>query len=470
MPNQIILNNFVLGGISDSRYLGVANSVYKLIGFDIHSEPGVLKVNQALAKESGSTIDDLVKAMVPCSDGNTYLFGYTNGKIWKRTSGGTYSLEATASPAAGSAGIMDAYEYQGYIYYSMQSRLGRCAVGAAWSTRNDSYATFSNTDDTYHPINEQNLVMYVGDKNYLAQVDAGTFSANALDIKSPLRISALGRYLTDILLGSFINTNVVDTEVFRWNTWSTASFQSSDDVPEVGINCFIPTDNYNLVQCGRKGMLYTYSGTFLERKKRIPGDWSGTNQALVYSNAAVNRNGLPLFGLSNISGNPAPQGVYSYGSYSPEYPVVLNLEWLISTGHSSNVQIGAIALIGDDLLVSWKDSTGTPSYGVDHIDTAAKFANASIETREIAIGRGDKKDFMIEVCYRSMPAGCSITIEQDTNNAGYIAVSDLIVDPDNKKVYAKTTIVGANTVQFRVKPVVSGNNAPEIEQIIINYP
>lgn len=468
MP-QVILNNFVLGGLSDSKYLGVANSVYKMIGFDIHSEPGVLKVNQKLTKESGSTIDDLVKAMVPCSDGNTYLFGSTNGKIWKRTSSGTYSLEATASPAAGAVGIMDAYEYQGYIYYSMQSRLGRCAVGAAWSTRNDSYATFSNTDDTYHPINEQNLVMYVGDKNYLAQVDGGTFSANALDVKSPLRITALGRLLTDILVGTFTAANVVDTEIFRWNTWSTSSFQSSDDVPEVGINCFLPTDNYNLVQCGRKGNLYIYSGTYLEKKKRIPGNWSGTNEGIVFANAAVNWNGMPLFGLSNLSGNPADQGVYSYGSYSPEYPVVLNLEWLISTGNSSNVQIGAIAVIGNDILVSWKDTTTGTVYGVDHIDTTAKFTSASIETRAITIDRGSKKDFMVEVCYRSMPTGCSITIEASLENGAYAPIT-VITDPDNKKVYAKTTIVGANTVQFRAKPIVSGNSAPEIEQILISYP
>ena len=178
---------------------------------------------------------------------------------------------------------------------------------------------------------------------------------------------------------------------------------------------------------------------------------------------------MPLFGLSNLSGNPADQGIYSYGSYSPEYPVVLNLEWLISTGNSSNVQIGSVAVVGNDMLVAWKDTTTGTVYGVDHLDTTAKFNNASIETRAITIGREEKKDFMVEVCYRSIPSGCSITIEQSSDYAAYASVT-VITDTDNKKVYAKTNIVGANAVQFRVKPIVSGNTAPEIEQVVISYP
>ena len=66
---KIPFKNFNLGGIADSNYMGSANSMADLWGFDLHSEVGVLKVNQALTKESGTTVDDLVMAGVPCSDG-----------------------------------------------------------------------------------------------------------------------------------------------------------------------------------------------------------------------------------------------------------------------------------------------------------------------------------------------------------------------------------------------------------------
>ena len=57
------------------------------------------------------------------------------------------------------------------------------------------------------------------------------------------------------------------------------------------------------------------------------------------------------------------QGIYSLGGYDQNYPKVLNLDWVISTGKTANVEIGAIKLVGTDLLVSWKDSNSTAIYG-----------------------------------------------------------------------------------------------------------
>ena len=354
--NIITLKDFNLGGIADSKLQGGANSLAEMVGCDIHSEPGFLKVNQKLTEESEGVIDELIKSIVTCSDGFAYAFGATNGGIFKRTSAGVWTKEATASPAIGSAGIIDAREYQGYIYYAMQSRLGRVAVGAPtdWSGRDDSWATFTNTDVDFHPMEEVNQVLYIGDKNYVAQVDAGVFSANALDIKDPLRIKALGTILTDLVVGTFVSTVRVATEILRWNTWSE-SFSVADPIPEAGINAFLATDNYRLVNAGRKGNIYSYDGQNLNNYKRIPGNWVGSATALIHPNATANMFGLPLLGLSNISGNPAKQGVYSLGSYDRNYPEVLNLEWLISRGTSENIDIGAIAIVGTDILVSWQE-------------------------------------------------------------------------------------------------------------------
>lgn len=467
--NHIIINNANLGGIADSKYQGQKNSVAEMVGFDIHGEPGILKNNQKLTKESGSTVDDLVKRILPCSDGNTYLFGSTNGKIWKRTSAGVYSLEATASPAAGNVGILDAYEYQGYIYYSMQSRLGRVAVGAptAWAGRDDDWQTFSNTDADYHPFKEVNQVLYVGDGKDLAQVDAGVFSASALDIKTPLRIKCLGKILTDILLGTFVNVYKVATEIFRWNTWSE-SFQVSDEIPEVGINCFLATDNYNLVSCGQKGHIYYYNGSALEEFKKIPGTWLGTNTATIHPNASCNMNGLPLFGLSNVSGNPASQGVYSLGGYDRNYPKVLNLEWLISTGNTTGIDIGSVEMVGTVLLVSWKDTTVGTTYGIDKLDLTAKVTSAYFTTRIINVSRNDKKVLSGYVGYRSLPNDATIKIYYKVNHStGAWVEATSVVDTDRKIVYCKEALPEATSIQIKVESnAATGanvNNAPEIE-------
>ncbi len=462
--NSILVKDVNLGGLSDSTLQGQASSVSEIVGLDIHSEPGFIKVNQKLVKESGSTVDDLVKAIVPCSDGNTYLFGSTNGKIWKRDSSGVYSLAATASPAAGAVGILDAREYQGYIYYAMQSRLGRVAVGAPtdWTGRSDSFATFTKTDASFHPMREQNQVLYIGDASLVAQVDAGVFAANALDLALPNRIKCLGIIATDLLVGAFINTLRAVTNIFRWNTWSV-SFSISDEVPELGINAFLATDNFVLVNAGTKGNLYSYNGADLEQFKRIPGDWSGTNEASVNPNAACNMFGSPLFGLSNVSGNPAKQGVYSFNNYDRNYPRVLSLEWLISTGNSSGVEIGAISMVGTQMLVSWKDTTGGTTYGIDKIDTSNKIATAYFATREINLARNQNKALTGYVGYRSLPAGCTIKVYHKVNYAAAWTEATTEVDALHNLVRVKNKFPDASTIRLKVELNSSGNTAPEMD-------
>lgn len=459
---QIIIENINLGGLADSEYLGVKSSVGDMSGIDIHSEPGAIKVNQALVKESGSTIDALVNAILPCSDGSTYLFG-DGGKVWKRTSGGTYSLERTASPAAGSANIVGAIEDQGYVYYFTESRVGRWQVGTAWSGANDDWATFSITDASYHPAVEQNLVNYIGDGNYIAQIEDGVFTANALDLKTGLRVRSLGQIITELLVGTYVSDNVNWNKIFRWNTWSE-SFSSNDKVPERGVNAFLETDNFVVAQCGVKGNFYIYSNDRLERLFKIPGSWGVGNQAEVKSGAIANYFGIPLFGLSNIANNPAAPGIYSFGSHSPAYPTVLNREYIPSCG-SNNTVIGAMAVVGDQVLVAWKNGS---SYGVDKIDTSNKYDSSYIDTRKIMVDRSElTKVVKVNVCYRTLPENTDIEIKANINDAGFGSALTTRDDTDRKLVYTETEVGDMTSLKIRVSPVVDGNNAPEIERIEI---
>ncbi len=131
-----------LGGIADSALMGGANSVAQMIGLDIHSRPGFIRINQKLTTENATIIDDFVKTAVACSDGNTYLFGSNLGKIWRRDSGGNYTLQATVMPSSGLPCISGSMEYEGYVYYAMEKKLGRWKIGTAWSTRDDDFGTF----------------------------------------------------------------------------------------------------------------------------------------------------------------------------------------------------------------------------------------------------------------------------------------------------------------------------------------
>ncbi|MDD5726293.1 MAG: hypothetical protein PHC53_02675 [Patescibacteria group bacterium] len=453
-----------LGGIADSKDQGLASSVAALVGLDVHSSPGLIKCNQRLIKDSGTTVDDAVSSIVPCSDGSTYFFGKTNGKIWKRTSGGVWSLETTAAPAAGTVGIMDAKEFDGYIYYSMQSRLGRWQVGTAWSTRDDNFATFPKADPTFHPIIISNLVLYVGDASQLHDVDGGVFHADRVHLDTKYRIKTLGEMNNDLVIGTFVADNVNIVVGFRWNTWSS-QVSTHDSVPETAINSFLPTDNYVLAQCGYKGNFYTYDGSFFQQAKRLQGDWTGTNKAEVKPNA-VAFFGLPLFGISNLSGNPCLQGVYSFGGYANNYPKVLALEYVISTGHTSNIEIHAIQTVGDLLFVAWKDLTGGTSYGVDVLDTANKYAGGYLETRIIRVDRINKKQLTAYIPYRSLPTGTDVTLLLSVNNGVFASVA---LTPDVDRLLKKATdkMPEGSFFQLRLTLTPSANLTPEVEGLII---
>lgn len=476
--NPIIIDRINEGGLAESKWSGIKNSLYKLVGFDIHSKPGIVKVAQKLAKfsgDSGSTqITAFCKARVSSSNGAQYWGSSTNGKIWEITSGGVVRLVHTLTPAVGGASILGMEEHQGYLYLFTESRIHRILSTEAddndWT--NDiveDWATFGVTDASFHPSIKLNLVLYIGDGNQVAQIDSGTFSANALDIETPLRIKSLGKYDTDLLIGTFIANTVNSASIFRWNTVDV-SFASEDEVPEVGINAFFMSDNVTYVQAGLRGNIYVYNGRTLELYRKIPGDYSPTAYGEVYSTAVGMLDGNMLFGFSNGSGNPADQGVYQIGRYSFNYPWVMDMPYPISERSGgalviNSIEIGGILVVGSDIYVSWKNST---TYGIDKLNYSSKLELAYMETRVFNTGRYNLGTYpRVAVAYASLPASTDITIQQQQNYAG--SYTDTVEKKDTKRKFIYTEESWEATVlQLKVLPTVSSNDAPEIESILVD--
>lgn len=455
MP-KIILKDFNLWGYSDSEYQGTANSVQELVGFDIHSEPGILKVNQKL-KNDFST-NELIIQILPCSDGNTYLFSGETGKIWQRTPVGVYSVVATNAQWK----MYDACEFDWYIYYSSFGYLGRWQIGTNWSTRQDTFGEFTKKDAHFHPIKELNLTLYIGDSNLVAVVEDGVFIPDWLDLPKWHRIKALGKVVNDLAIWTFKGDNINDSEIFRWNTWSV-SWSTSDPVPEAGVNSFLSTDNYILVQVGNKGNLYMYTGEVLQKQKRIPWDWR-TGKAEVKQNATDSYFWLPLFWISNVSWNPIKQGIFSYGGYAINYPSVLNLEYPLANGETTDVIIWALRVTGDTLMVSWKK---WEQAWVDIIDYSNKQPIATIKSRKINLDREDLKNFGVSITWRTKPTWTDIKLYVSVNNTDFREI-ELTHDAKRNMSYSKVNIEGGTTMKMKVEAHSSANLSPEIEDVIIN--
>lgn len=606
----IIVSNAILGGLSDSEFMGLSDSLAEMVGFDIHSIAGIWRVNQKLTKISsgsgGNAVDALAKCRVNSSDGNTYFFSYTSGKVWKVDASFNVTLVYTVVPTSGGAGILGAKEFGGYIWFATENWLHRIPVSATgdWSTgtqanwqdlnytgeeyggitnsytlatsinegathRNTletnvkyikgfeikvlakgtgnwtitlhdssnnvlgtvtivngslpasegwkrfdfsspieikssssyhfhitstvadgtvraitasdletlNYRIYTTSDSEFHPFEVQNLVLYIGDRNYVHQVEGEVFSPQALNIENEYRIKTLGKIDTDLLIGTYINNNVNKTQILRWNTWSP-SYSMSDEIDEVGINAFIEMDNYVMVSAGVNGNLYIYDGARLELVRQIRGEFVDNKRATINPDSVCSFKGLAMFGVSNIDGNPCHNIIYSFGSRNPSYPKVLNGEYPLSPrdGNSdfimSGLEIGGVIAQGNVLLVAWKNNNdGT--FGIDKLDYANKLDKAYFSTRvlskaQVARYQLNKYENFI-VNYRYLPENTNIEIWYKKNHATqYTKFDGQKNDPKRLHVY-KTLQIEAAPLQVRVVARTSANLAPEIEDLTIFY-
>lgn len=603
--SMITIDRLNMGGISDSKYSGTDKSVYKLIGLDLHSTAGLVKVRQKLTKNSGSTVEGLCKVAIDCSDGYKYWFDSQSGKIWRDASG-TWSLIHTTTPDAGQAYCLGAKEYDGYIYWATEKRLHRIPVNRTsdwatyaeedWQPLNLDQTTLGSTGNTYslttgvdegathrqtftpvnspieaigvnvgakgtssnwtlkvhdsvntevasatltnanvtasafniftlsslwyptigsvyhihiyadnttgtptvvsttsgdledgnikvyttsdsefHPMEIQNLVLYIGDKHFIHQVEANasnvhTFTREALDIQKPDRVKALSKMGTDLLIGTIVNSSISRARVYWWNTWSV-SFTDFDEVDEVGINAFILGDNTVFVQAGIAGNIYYVTQyRTLEIYRKISGDYSPTKYGYTHPNSWANLGGQIVFGFSNGSGNPAEQGVYMLGRHTKNYPYVLDLSFPISERSGgalvmSGIEIGAIIVSGMNMWVAWKNGS---TYGVDKLDYSNKLDLAYFETRLLIPFRSVQQNFgEFVIAYESLPTNTGFTLNYDQNHtASYTAfTSDELVKDTDRKIYKCEKVLNSNVLQLKVGFTVSSNDAPTFESL-----
>jgi len=362
-------------------------------------------------------------------------------------------------------------EYDGYVYWATEDREWRIALANIDSDWSDTFLTafglFENTDDTYHPHVKQNNELYIGDKYVIAKVSVSGTShvwtdETDFDILQPERIISLGKIDIDVLVGT-LNVNV--GRVLRWDTVST-SWTGQDDIYEAGVLAFMYDDNYVYALVGNFGKWFFYNGEKLEPYFQIPGEWSPSKKAVVHPNAVGFLLGKPIFGLSNSTGNPALQGVYTFGSHSKNYPKVLDLSFPISSDEVSGMTIGAIIVDGADLYVSWK---GASAQGVDKLDYSNKYASAYLESRMLF---GEERENLktlgeLKALYNSLPSGTGVTFSYNKNNAGYVAMTDVDDDKLNA-LYTELSVGEIGSLQVKMAFDVSSNNAPEIEKIVAN--
>lgn len=387
----------------------------------------------------------------------------------------TYDMEmalklvAIDSSTYGEVKCLGAEEFDNYIYWATEKLLNRIALDKI-TTANDwtdhaeiGFGEFLTGSTSNHPMVKQNLQLFIGDAQGIAKVNEdGEFERETqFLLKEPEVITAMTEFDIDVLVGTE-NVGLNKARTLRWNT-EGESWSAEDDIEARSVNAFIKDDNYVYIQAGDFGDLYFYNGEKMEPFKKIQGDYSPTKKAIVNSKSVATLYGIPRFGLSNLTGNPTLEGVYSLGSYSKDYPKVADLSYPISTDTFTDLSLGAILVRDGDLFVSWKT---TGSAGIDKIDYTTKYASAYFETMILTPPneRGVLKTLKeLTANYALLPANTGITFGVKKNYENDYVSQTSKTDTKLNQIRVENSIPDVSALQIKVSLTTSSNSSPEIE-------
>jgi hypothetical protein len=444
------------GGISEHGNKGPKGSFKFGYGLNIREGEDTLKCNQALKKDSGTTVTDLVLTLVAGSDGNIYGFGDT-GKIYRKA-GGTWTLVYTDAGGKITGAAEFASTSGRYILYATQTKLRKISLanaGGTWTGNVSDAGTFSEgASTTLHTMTPALGVLLINDGNLLAMYDyADAFNATALRLSSGKVSNALIPRGNRIYIGTSGQGWVIDWDRLQDSWLSEKSAQGR------GVNMMGFLELGIIMQVGSEGNLKYFNLSETSPFKVIPG--TGTSRP----GAVCEYKSITHFGMNGGTKN----GIYSVGRFDKNDPISVNLEYIPSHGKLTGTEIGALCSDGTYLYASWKDGT---SYGIDVIDTANK-ANAVYESLEFNAGHPDIEKLFrhIKVLNRILPEGCEIKakykvtgsddwVETETSESGVDSVAEGAV----KGIF---NLEGqGETYEVRIELYPNGNVSPEVLSII----
>lgn len=459
------------GGISPLASKGVRGSFAFGYGLNIR-ENNTLKCNQALKKDSGSAVVDLVLAMFKASDGNTYAFGDT-GKIYRK-SAGTWALAHTDADGK----ITGACEFKStsntFILYATRTKLKKITLanaGGTWSGNITEVGSFTNgIAGDFHTMRVAIGVVIINDGDVLAMYDyEDAFAATALRMSTGTKGKCLLDRNDRVIVGG---KELDDGKFITWDRLAD-SWNSKKSAQGAEVNAMGFLEAGVMAQVGTAGKLKYWNFGDTVPLTTIPGT------ASAYPGAVAEYNTITHIGMNGGTKN----GVYSLGRLDLNDPRALNLEYIPSHGKLTGTEIGALCNDGTDLLVSWKDGS---TYGIDIIDNANK-APAIYESLKLNMGKSnmDKLIRMVKILLAEpLPAGCEVKLkyratrstaaEQAADDSdGWVPTTmsderDAIDGTGETKGIFNLEGQGEK-VELRIELYPSGNTGPEVDSAHVGF-
>ncbi len=353
------------GGMADDLKTGGLGAFAYGDGFDIRDESGLLQVAAKPVKDSDATVDQLAK-WIELNPTNNDMYAYAGDEIYKET-GGTYSLARSLSgDSPAGQGLAD---FDGYLYYSRDTILGRFDYASTWT---DSWQTGLSSSPWHPKLRFKNLLL-VGHGRYVGTVDGvGTGTAQALVLPPGYHVRSMfrvGRYAAILCTRG---SSISDSEEGMLFFWDGTSGTYNDFMPVPGNpHAGIALNNKIVVIAGVQPKILESQGGEFQVVQEIPRVAVGKTAEVWPGAIDVWRN-LVHFGISDGTSTEVLRMVHNWGTKNGKFDLatgpVLNAEYPTSAGvkAGTGVQIGAIKKIGTTIRFAWKSAS---SYGIDEVDT-----------------------------------------------------------------------------------------------------
>lgn len=379
-------------GISQSPLVGFSD----VRNLDIFSVLGGVKLNNLVAKKSGTTVVTLPQWFVknPATPAEIYALD-SAGKVYKSSdSGATWALMTGFTAGGAGQGLAI---WKNYLFVCRATSIDVCGDGTATGITNSNWSNSWKTIDSdtlWHPmiVSKNDNKLYGGAGRYVFSLDevsgqtfapgnaaTYTFTQQALDLPPNYRIKCLEELGNNLMCGTWQGTNTYDlriADIFPWDR-SATSFGQPITINEHGVHGMLNTGNSLIVLAGIGGTVYKSDGVNAIPVAQIPqsvADLSGGLYLEFNPGAIMNYKGRVFFGVG-CGGTGVNPGMGVYSLYQTGQGNVLTHEHTISTGNdgtSANLKIGALLPVTrDNMLIGWYDATPTASYGIDAITTTS---------------------------------------------------------------------------------------------------
>lgn len=408
------------GGLSDWENVGIAGSFKFGSNLDIRRNTDSLTCNQALTDDLATgTLTALVNFIVPASDTNAYAFT-ADGKIYKRTSAGVYSLVYTDAGGA----ILGACEWgqtngKTYLFWATSTALHSKELPGAtnWS---DVDATIESTTypkvitaAAWHTMKQINGTLLIANGSNLAMVSYDTSYTNTALSLIPGNIAkCLMEHKGYAYTGCTKSDLAQNAEMFVWDTAQALNWNAKNTIPTNSINAMINAE-YPLMQVGVSGQILLADIT------------SYTLPIISFPGGGqVNPDGVELDGSVALFGSygngTGKTGIYSYGRKKKNANLALNLEYAFDCA-----AIGSIKKVGSDLLMSYTTTAGT-AWGIKKVNSAAK-AVGTYETIDLEFPTSLREQVLskVRLVTAPLPNGSSITCKRRMNKTGSFTTCNL---------------------------------------------